>query len=352
MTEPADTSSAAAPREPAGSDKPVIDAPQYAVRNLELKAAVLLVFFVLLLSASALYLLYARGAFEPTQELVLTADDSEGVVAGMDLTFSGFPIGRVRRTELAADGSVRIVVDIPQKDAHWLRQSSVFTLVRGLVGNTNIRAYTGVLTDPKLEDGAIRPVLRGDVSAEIPKVIASTRELLDNLNNLSSGTSALSKSMANVQVSTERLKGPRGVLSMVFGNDEDAAKVVATLERTNTLLARLDGVALRADNLTARADGMVAKADTQLLGKEGVVADIKTSLQQVNSLLTDTRASMQRVDAILKDGQAISSNAKEASSDLGALRADVESNLRKVESLINDINRKWPFAKDTEVKLP
>jgi len=30
----------------------------------------------------------------------------------------------------------------------------------------------------------------------------------------------------------------------------------------------------------------------------------------------------------------------------------VESNLRKVESLVNDIQRKWPFARDTEIRLP
>ena len=45
-------------------------------------------------------------------------------------------------------------------------------------------------------------------------------------------------------------------------------------------------------------------------------------------------------------------NAREASADLGALRAEVEANLRKLEGLINDINRKWPFARDQELRLP
>ena len=83
----------------------------------------------------------------------------------MDMTFSGFPIGRVRRIELADEGNARIIVDVPRKDAHWLRQSSVFTLVRGIVGGTNIRAYTGMLQDDLLPDGAVRPVLRGDALA-------------------------------------------------------------------------------------------------------------------------------------------------------------------------------------------
>ncbi|HSW07550.1 MAG TPA: mammalian cell entry protein, partial [Aquabacterium sp.] len=41
-----------------------------------------------------------------------------------------------------------------------------------------------------------------------------------------------------------------------------------------------------------------------------------------------------------------------ASTDLGALRAEVEASLRKVEQLVNEVNRRWPFARDTELKLP
>ena len=148
------------------------------VAHLRLKAFALLFFTLFLVVGSALYLMVARGAFEPTQRLVLIADDSEGVVVGMDMTFSGFPIGRVRRIELGGDGTARILIDVPQKDAHWLRVSSVFTLVRGIVGGTGIRAYTGMLEDAALPDGAERPVLRGDATAEIPQLMSSARELL------------------------------------------------------------------------------------------------------------------------------------------------------------------------------
>ncbi|MEO7127520.1 MAG: MlaD family protein, partial [Rhodoferax sp.] len=173
-------------------------APTPAVAHLELKAALLLLFMLLLVLGSAAYVLYARGVFEPTQRLVLVADDSEGVVVGMDLTFSGFPIGRVRRIELAADGNARILIDVPRTDAHWLRQSSVFTLVRGLVGTTNIRAYSGMLTDPPLPDGAERTVLRGDTNAEIPRLVASAREVLDNLSALTAKDAPLGASLASV----------------------------------------------------------------------------------------------------------------------------------------------------------
>ena len=101
----------------------------------------------------------------------------------------------MRRIELSDDGNARIVVDVPRKDAHWLRQSSVFTLVRGVVGGTNIRAYTGMLSDPLLPDGAVRPVLRGDATAEIPQLMSSARELLGNLNALTAQDAALGTSL-------------------------------------------------------------------------------------------------------------------------------------------------------------
>ena len=169
------------------------------VAHLRLKAAALLLLTLALIAGSVLYLLYARGAFEPTQRLVLIADDSEGVSVGMDMTFSGFPIGRVRRIELAGDGNVRIAVDVASRDAHWLRESSVFTLVRGLVGGTTIKAYSGVLTDPPLAAGAERPVLRGDATAEIPQLMATARQLLDNLQQLSAPDSALNDTLAQVR---------------------------------------------------------------------------------------------------------------------------------------------------------
>lgn len=315
------------------------------VRNLEFKARLLLLFTGLLIAGSALYLLYARGVFEPTQTLLLKTDNSEGVQVGMDLTFSGFPMGQVRRVELAPDGDVRIVVDVAKKSAHWLRSSSVFTLERGVVGATNLRAYSGMLNDPPLPDGAVRQVLRGDASAEIPKVIGEAKQLLENLNAMTGQDAALRSTLASVQEVADRLKGPQGALHALFGNEADARKVVTALDRTNTLLARMD-------QLAGRIDGLAGKADSQVFGQEGLVRDARATMRQLDGLLADTRESLKKVDAVLVEVQGVGANVRSATADLAPLRAEVEANLRKIEGLINEINRKWPFARDTQVKLP
>ena len=326
------------------------DAPPVA--HLELKARVMLLLVALLLAAVVAYVLYARGAFERQQTLVLVADNAEGVAVGMDLSFAGFPIGRVNRIELSDEGTARIVIDVPLKDARWLRSSSVFTMESGLVGGPRLRAYSGILSDPPLEDGAVRQVLAGDASSEIPRLMASVRELVGNLTALTRDDAPLSSTLRQVQTTTERLNGPRGALGVLLGDEQEARKILATLDRTNALLARLDGLAQKADRLTGRIDGMAAKADAQVFGDAGVMAETRATVVQMNGLLADARNSLKRVDAVLEEAQGIAVNTRAATVDLGALRTEVEASLRKVEQLVNEVNRKWPFARDTEVKLP
>ena len=308
------------------------------VPYLERKAAALLLFTLALIVGAVLYLLYARGVFEPTQKLILTADDSEGVAVGMDMTFSGFPIGKVAKIDLAPQGNVRIYVDVLQKDAHWLRTSSVFTLVKGLVGGTSIKAYSGMLDDPPLPGGAERAVLSGDATAELPQIMANARALLESLNRITAEGSALSDSLDQVRQLTGRLNGPGGALGVMLGGDAESKKIAVTLDRTNQLLARLDG--------------MAKNADKQVFGAKGVMPEVQATVAQLRALLTDAQGSLKKMDAVLVEAQAVGANAKDATADLGTLRANVDATLRKVEGMVNEINRKWPFAKDVEVKLP
>ncbi|MEC5218364.1 phospholipid/cholesterol/gamma-HCH transport system substrate-binding protein [Actimicrobium sp. GrIS 1.19] len=301
------------------------------IAHVEFRAVILLVLMTVLVCSFLLYVMYARGVFESTQRLVLTSDNSEGVIVGMDLTFSGFPIGRVQRIELAGDGTVRILIDVPKKDAHWLRSSSIFTLERGVVGDTRIRAFSGILTDPPLPENAVRGVLRGDTGAEIPRLVAAARTLLDNLGAMTSSDSSLNTALANVQNATGRLSGKYGLLGGALGSDDNAKKIITALDNVN---------------------GLLAKADQRVFGKQGVMEDAQATVKQLNAVLGDARTSLKKVDAVLAEAQAVGANARVATDDLGALRLEVDASLRKVTSLVDEINRKWPFARDNELKLP
>src|SRR5471032_2829315 len=210
------------------------------VRNAEFKAAMLLVLMFVLVVGSVLYLMYARGAFESTQRLVLQADDSDGVSVGMDVTFAGFPIGRVRSIELGDDGKERI-----------------------LVGGAKLRAFTGLPTDPPLPDGAARALLVGDAGAEIPHLLSAAKDLLQNLTTLTATDSALDASLHNVEGVTGKLNGPSGAMGLIAGDDKEAQKLLA---RANQLVTTMN-------ELAHKTDSLIGNADRRVFGKDGVMTD-------------------------------------------------------------------------------
>jgi phospholipid/cholesterol/gamma-HCH transport system substrate-binding protein len=300
-------------------------APSGVPKNLQFRVGLLVGLAVVLGAGFVIYALYARGVFEDTQHLTLMADNGEGVDIGMDLTFSGFPIGRVKRLALDEQGRARIQIDVPRSDAHWLRESTIFTLERGLVGAARIRAYSANLRDPPLPDGAVRNVLRGDTQEEIPRMVATLRSTLENVEQLTASGGELQTTLGNVRALSER--------------------TAATVERVNTLLASVD-------SLVGKTNSLVLKTDQRLFAPGGVVDGTAQAVEQLNALLASVRDSLKRADAILADAQATSGQAKAASADLAALRAEVDSSVRKISGLIDEINRKWPFERKSEIRLP
>jgi phospholipid/cholesterol/gamma-HCH transport system substrate-binding protein len=314
------------------------------IKNLEFKVGLLLALTAFLAVAFLAYALFTRGVFERTQRLTLVTENAEGVEAGMPMSYAGFPVGRVKRMDLTEAGQVRIELAVPVKDAKWLRETSVFTLEKSLVGGAKIRAFSTDLKDPPLPDGAERPLLTGDAAKEIPEILAEVKAILANVNAMTKGDSSINQSLAHVKTVTERMAGQYGVLGGIMAQD-NAAKVVQAVDRTNTLLTSLNGVSLK-------ADGMLGKTDQRVFGKNGVMDEAQKAVVQINGILADVRESLKKADAILANGQAISADVKGATTDLAVLRAEVDDSLTKVNHLINEINRKWPFARDVEVKLP
>ncbi|MCL2636494.1 MAG: mammalian cell entry protein [Betaproteobacteria bacterium] len=294
------------------------------------KAAALLVLTLLLAVGFVLFVLSARGVFENSQELVLVADSAEGVSVGSSLSFSGFVIGRVARIELGEDGKALFHIKVPVSEARWLRSSSVFTLERGMVGGASLRAFSGMLDDPPLADGARRDVLSGDAAAGVPQLVASVQQLVVNLERLTNEQSALSASLDNLRQFSGALNGRHGALDALLG-ERNARQVTAALERAQALLTKIDA---------------------RLFDRDGLADQAQLSLGELAKLLAETRASLGKADAILAEAQIVAANARVASSDLDALRGDVETTLRRVNALSEQLNQKWPFARERELKLP
>src|SRR2546430_11368970 len=97
-------------------------------KNLQFRVGLLLGLTLMVAIGFVVYVLYARGVFEAGQRLTLVAENAEGVSIGMELSFSRFPIGRVKPMALDEDGRARIDIDVARQGPRWPRTSTVFTI--------------------------------------------------------------------------------------------------------------------------------------------------------------------------------------------------------------------------------
>lgn len=291
------------------------------------------------------YLLHARGFFEDTFHLRLAASSADSVTPGVPLVFSGIEIGNVSSVGLNENGGILIQLNLLARNAKWLRQNSTFTLDKPIVGSAKIRVDSPDLSAPALPDHATMLLLTSDVTKEIPVLVERVKAILANVEYLTRKDGEINSTLANVQTVTGRMTGEYGVLEGVLGSPEKARAVTDSLEKTRALMTRLDSLALK-------VDGMAAKTDQWLFAQNGVAEHTRESLAQVRLMLNDAQSSLKKADALMSNAVAISADVKAGTQDIAALRAEIDDAVRKANGLVNEINKKWPFARDPEVKLP
>jgi phospholipid/cholesterol/gamma-HCH transport system substrate-binding protein len=308
------------------------------MNKLHFKVGLFAAASLLLAGIFMVYLLHARGFFEDTFRLQLAAASADGVAPGVPIVFSGIEIGRVTTLGLNDSGGIIIRAEFLERNAKWLKENSTFTLDKPIFGGAKIRIDSPDLNAPSLPDDSTMLLLSSDISKEIPVLVERVKAILANVEHLTRKDGEINATLANVKTVTGRMTGEYGMLEGVLGSPEKARAVTDSLEKTRDLIAKLDS--------------MTAKTDHWLFARDGVAEQTKASLVQVRAMLDDAHASLKKADAVMANAVEISANVKEGTQDIAALRAEIDDAVRKANALVNEINRKWPFARDPEVKLP
>jgi len=315
------------------------------MNKLHFKVGLFAAASLLLAGAFVVYLLHARGFFEDTFHLQLAAASADGVAAGVPVVFSGIEIGRVTTLGLNEEGGIIIHATFFERNAKWLRENSTFTLDKPIVGGAKIRVDSPDLDAPALPDNATVLLLTSDISKELPALVERVKAVLDNVEHLTRKDGEITATLANLQTVTGRMTGEYGMLESILGSPEKARAVTDSLDKTRALISRLDSLALK-------VDGMATKADEWLFAQDGVAVQMNESLAQIRLMLIDAQSSLKKADALMTNAVEISADVKEGTQDIAKLRAEIDDAVRKASTLVNEINKKWPFAREPEVKLP
>ncbi len=310
------------------------------MQKIELKVGLVMI------AASIGYVAYKKDFFAKIHTYTLAAKSGEDLTEGMPVVFSGFKIGLVHALELSNDGSVLIRIKIPERHIKWIRTDSAFIVNKPLIGSARIVVVTDNLHSAILSATQVPEVTN---LSDINETIKQARPLLDKINRIASNIEIITATVAAPQGSVQKILGhteqltgnlaqKKSLVEMAIGNQESIDALYAAIKKTKDITAQVEVVLQKADN-------MAAKTDAMLYGAEG-------TLPVVNKSLQDVLAKLQKLDITVGNINKISSDAAASTSDLKALREQIDATVVSLNELVKEIEQKIPFKKAPEIKLP
>jgi len=305
------------------------------------------VFVALAFSLLALlvYLGYQKGLFESRNHYVLVTAKATNLKLGMPVEVAGIAIGTVQAVDLAADGTVRVVLAVPRKHARWVRSDSVFVLEQPLLGASRIAVNSGDMKNPELPDQAVRRLV---INSSLDNILVQADVLLGRVqaitNNFADPKGSFNLTLAHLEKLTGKME-QRGILEAMTNDQKSVAAI-------NTALVKSQDVAAGLDQTIQRADTLLKSLHERLNKPGGTLEKADDILGETLGTLQDTRASLKQVKAVLDNSVKISSSAAESTDNLVVLRQRVDSALRKTDTMLDELHNRWPFARAREVTLP
>ena len=305
----------------------------------ELKVGLYVVITTLLILASTGYVAYKKGVFETVATYTLSSKSGEDLTEGMPVTFAGFTIGRVQTLELSESGSVLVKIRVLQRHTKWIRVDSAFIISKPLIGSPRLIIVTENVKSPPLSTREIREVV---TVSDINETIKKVQPLIERINHIAANIEKLTGNLADPQGDvnkilksagkiTENLASKKSILEMAVGNEESVKSIHGGLKKVK--------------DITEHVDAILKKTDAGVYGPEGLIP-------QVNGILRDLLVKLDTLNKTIDNINKISTDAADSTTDLKILRGEIDAAVKSIGDLASELDRKIPFKKEPEIKLP
>lgn len=315
-------------------------------RSLEFKVGLFILITSVLTVAALGYVAFKKDVFSRVDTFTLTSGSGEELTEGMPVLLSGYKIGRVHALELGGDGRVLIKIKIPHRYSKWLREDTVFIINKPLIGSPRIVISTRDTSSPPLSTEKVKEVV---IANDINETIKKLEPVVERLNRIT----------INIETLTANLADPQGDVNQILRNTatlaERAAQAESLLElavadpksvrAVQTALQNTEDITHQLTRILEKVDAMAEKSDESLYGKNGVFPSLRT-------LLLDLVGKLAKLDTFLVHVNNIAANADESTKDLKVLRSDIDETVNSINSLVKELDRKIPFKKEPQIKLP
>jgi len=316
------------------------------IHRVELKVGLFLIISTVLIAAAIGYVAYKKDFFAKVYTFTLASKSGENLTEGMPVVFSGFKIGMVHALELSEDGSVLIKIKIPERHVKWIRADSTFITTKPLLGSARIVVVTNNLRSPILSSEQTPEVANvSDIDEAIKKarpLLEKVDKIADNIGRLTASLadpqSGVHKILANAEKLTANLAQKKSLLEMAVSDQESIASIYAALKQAKDITANVEAILEKVDKMAEKTDDMV-------YGEDGILSTISKGLK-------DVLAKLKKLDVTIDNVNKISGEAAGSAANLKVLRNEIDAAVNSIGKLARELDKKIPFKKAPEIKLP
>jgi phospholipid/cholesterol/gamma-HCH transport system substrate-binding protein len=298
------------------------------VRWGELKVGLLITFAVAAL-LWATFSGWGTSIFESQVKYMGYFDNVNGLVTGSPVWIAGVEVGNVYSIDFVnydSTDQIRVKIRVLKSVQNMITtDAKIMVGTIGLIGDKYIEIIPGTLTNPVLAEGtAIESVKPADITqafAEGQKAMVSTRELADNLNEI-----------------TRRIRNGEGTIGKAFIYDtlhNEITDLIGALTILIRDMQKTQGKVIASiENISTNLDGIVEKVNSNqgTLGKfisdPSVFDNMHSSTGRIDSILARIARGDGTAGAMITDDE-LYQETKNLIVRIENLVSDIEQNPRK-----------------------
>jgi phospholipid/cholesterol/gamma-HCH transport system substrate-binding protein len=251
----------------------------------------------------------ASGPFDQSFRLLAVSPRAHGLEIDSPVTMAGIKIGRIIAISVTPENTVKLELEVQGKFRDKVRDDSLATLSKPLIGSSFIDVSMGSPQLPEIPSGAYIALTTlpdiNDVVASIGPKLEKIDAILDNVTTASadfklliqkvgSDIEPLSRSMKNVEKTT------REAAEAAARVNAATAQVKPLLDEAKQATAQVNAILADVKQGSARVDGLAQRADNILANGEVISQELKQVAPQIVPVLDAGRDTLNEADDVLR----------------------------------------------------
>jgi len=321
-------------------------------KNLEIKVGFFILVAIVMIVMMVLGFLLTQDVFTRKVKVVFLASSGEGLSKSMPVMYSGFQLTRVHKIELRDDGMVELRANIPERYNKWIKSDSVAKIqAQGVIGANAIVFSGGTYANPDIENGHVYNLKREkaitDLLVKVEPMIEDVKSILENVNNVTTSISnkrpKIESLLDGVGAVGSDLTNKEGSVGYLVRSDYLKNEIASIVEKVKVIETNLQKITTAVNARVDETKPVIQNFDKGLIS-------IKKGTDKIGALAENIDKTVDTIQPALNNTNKITADVAETTENLADLREQTDEILNTTNRILLNLEDKWPFNADGEMK--